>query len=146
MKEIKLKHIFVAAITPIAIHFLGALIEGSIRYGTLDLSGLIIVLYFSVPCFLFTLTLVGFLRLCHRLGWAFADAFMGWIALSLILVLMFFTLWIGYDGSMNDFRGKGFFGYWAREFERNWIGIVYLGLTVPVILWLAVKRKNKPKA
>lgn len=144
MKEIKLKHILIAALIPVLVLSLGMSIKESIRFQELNLIGIVVGMYYAIPSVLFSLGLVSLLRVSNKLGLNFISmSLIGQLVLSLVFVLMFLTLWVWYDGGTYHYFGKGFFAHWAQELKRYWMVVLYFGLTVPILLRLFMKRRAK---
>jgi hypothetical protein len=137
----KLKHILIAALGPVIVLALGICIYQSLKRGELSLIGVVVGIYYFIPAILFTLSFVALLGWMNKLSRVFS-LLIGQLILSVILCLIFLTLWIVFEGSPYNYRGMSFSTYWIKELKRYWLPLVYFGNTIPVILKILTRNRK----
>lgn len=143
MKETKLKYILLSALIPVLVISLVMSIQTSLRLNELNLIGIVIALYYFVPVILFTFAYVGLLRGARNLGFDFfATSIIAQFSTSIILALLFFTVWVLLDGSTNNYRGLSFPTYWTSELQRFWMPLIFFAVPIPILLMLFGKQKK----
>jgi hypothetical protein len=138
----KLKHILIAAFSPLIVLSLGVCVYQSLKRGHPDFIGIIYGIYYFIPVAVFTLTYAELLKWSGKLNVGLLSSMIAQLTLSLLLALMLLTLWVLFDGSMHHYFGKRFFTHLTLELKRFWMIVVYFGLSVPILLRLSMKRER----
>ena len=113
MKEIKFRHILIAAFAPLVLLSVVTWCITMIRYRELNGIGIIVLVYYSVPVLIFTglfAVLIDFFRRT-RIRWLSATI-VGQAVVSLGLMICLLSVWIFFDHGAR-FDKTGFAGYYG---------------------------------
>jgi hypothetical protein len=140
MQTIKFKKIIITILVSLLIFSIAYSFYASLKSGGIHLGGLVLFVYYLIPVTLFVLvfSLVG--SVFFKLDNYKAYLLFAQIVFSLLLAIVFFTLWVVFIGSWKNYRGIDFTGYWLMELGRYWVPVVYFGVVVP--LFLAIINRN----
>jgi hypothetical protein len=147
MNEINLKHILIVALIPVVAVSLFMTTYYTILYKEFAPGAIIVIsIFYGIPSIFFSITLITFLRVLNGLGLnTLTMSLVGQLVLSLVLALIFLTLWVWYEGFMYYSWRIDFYTLWVNNFKSFWIHLLYFGLTVPILLRFFMKRVDKNK-
>lgn len=144
IRILELRHLLKAVFWSLLIFAIGFSGFISLNEKEFNLMGFVISVYYLIPVILFALgyvTLVRWLIGQRKLKYL-SSSLAGQVVLSLVLGLLYITLWIVYDGALRDYRDMHFSSYWIGELKRYSLPLGYFGITIPVILKILVGTRN----
>lgn len=140
-KDTFVKRLFLACAIPLVLFAVGYNTYYSVKYELVNAAGLVILLYYSVPVFLYTLSLNA---IVHILGtWlkrpiSFLEMIFVSIALAVFVVGLWFVLFDGSRMKISDPHG-----YWAAIVSHFlWI-VLYFAVAIPVVDRIVVRREKR---